>query len=64
MFICFIAKNSYFKKKRKKKQTIDGHSQNAGLRPAMLAIAVSVRLGNFGKFVVIEFYFFIFKLNF
>ena len=28
------------------------HSQNAGLRPDMLAIAVSVRRGNFGKFVL------------
>ena len=32
------------------------NSQNAGLRPAMLAIAVSVRWGNFGKFVLSRFH--------
>ena len=32
------------------------NSQNAGLRPAMLAIAVSVRRGNFGKIVLSRFH--------
>ena len=32
------------------------HSQNAGLRLAMLAITVSVRRGNFGKFVLSRFH--------
>ena len=36
--------------------TILINSQKAGLRPAMLAIAVLVRRGNFGKFVLSRFH--------
>ena len=32
------------------------YSQNAGLCPAMLTITVSVRRGNFGKFVLSRFH--------
>ena len=32
------------------------YSQNAGIRPAMLAIGVSVRQGNFGKLVLSRFH--------
>ena len=36
--------------------TLRKDSQNAGLRPAMLAIAVSVRRGNFAKIVLSRFH--------
>ena len=35
---------------------INLHVQNTGLRSAMLTIAVSVRWGNFGKFVLSRFH--------
>ena len=56
LFNIWINKTELFKKVHQNLFETKTYSQNAGLRPAMLAIAVSVRRGNFGKFVLSRFH--------